>query len=74
MKASELIKQLERLIKKHSDLDIKVHNPYGESYDDDFDTINITHVDLGVGDCEVDSEDRGIIPEQSEEHFVIEAW
>lgn len=74
MLASELIKQLEKLIKKHSDLDIKVQNLFGAGYNDNFDTINITHVDLGIGDCEVDSEDRGIIPEQSEEHFVIEAW
>lgn len=45
MLASELIKQLEKLIKKHSDIDIKVHNQYGESSDDNFENINIAHVD-----------------------------
>lgn len=64
MKVSELIKQLEKLIKKHSDLDIKVHNPYGESYDDDFENINIAHIDFEDG-----ADDEAV-----EEHFVIEAW
>ena len=45
MLASELIKQLEKLIKKHSDLDITVYNPYGESCEDNFENINIAHVD-----------------------------
>ncbi len=45
MLVSELIKQLEKLVKKHADIDIKVHNPYGESSDDDFENINIAHVD-----------------------------
>lgn len=74
MKASELIKQLEKLIKKHSDLDIKVYNTYGESYEDNFVNINISHIDLSIADCDIDSDERGIILEQSEEHFVIEAW
>jgi hypothetical protein len=64
MLASELIKQLEKFIKKHSDLDIKVHNPYGESYEDDFENINIAHIYF----------EDGADDEPVEEHFVIEGW
>ena len=45
MKASELIKELQELIDDVGDLDIKIHNPYGESYGDDFETINVAHVE-----------------------------
>lgn len=65
MKASELIKQLEKLIKKHSDLDIKVHNLYGVGYGDNFENINIWHIDFDDGE--------GIeVMEAVEEHFLIE--
>lgn len=67
MKASELIKQLEKLIKKHADVDIRVHNPYGECYEDNFQNINIFHIDFDDGE--------GIVEmEAVEEHFVIEGW
>jgi hypothetical protein len=67
MKASELIKQLEKLIKKHADVEVRVHNPFGESYEDNFQNINIVHIDFDDGE--------GIeVMETVEEHFVIEAW
>lgn len=58
MKASDLINNIQNLVKKHGDLDIKIHNPYGESIEDDFEEINIAHIfpeDLDVdgyfGEC-----------------------
>lgn len=65
MKVSELIKELQKNIKKYGDHDIKIHNPYGESIDDDFENINICHVDFDDG-----SDGCGEI----EEHFVIEGF
>ena len=52
-------------MKKHGDLEIKIHNPYGEDPpNDDFDTINISHIDFN------DMDDGNVV----EECFVIEAY
>ena len=56
MTASELIKELQELINDVGDLDVKIHNPYGESYEDDFETINIEHVEVDdYEDAELDA-------------------
>lgn len=64
MKASELINNIQNFIKAYGDLDIKIHNPYGESIEDDFEEINIGHI--SPEDLDAD--------EAFGEYFVIEGF
>jgi hypothetical protein len=67
MTASELIKEFRKNIKKYGDFAVKIHNTYGESLSDDFENINIVHIDFDDGE--------GIeVMEATEEHFVLEGF
>ena len=67
MKASELIRELQKQITKYGDSEIKMHNPYGESLADDFENIHIAHIDFDDGE--------GIeVMEATDEHFVLEGF